>query len=229
MIKINLLPENLREVEHTPYPRLITIFIGLILFLSLSYLSIKAALDLTSLKNTIIKKNEEITQKGPEVRAVGKLKKEIANKRERDNVLKKIVASKIMWVRKLDEFNELVSNGPYKGKLWFDGMYIAPTKKRLSFAPESVMVMKLTAKGHLMADLKEKVGAKVGELQEHLRSVKNSFSSNIDQTKFKIPHYSVDRNKLLNKNIISFPLEIYFLPKIYDGKKTAKNKAKKKK
>ncbi|PCJ57192.1 MAG: hypothetical protein COA79_16830 [Planctomycetota bacterium] len=224
MIKINLLPENLREVEHTPYPRLITIFISLIFFLFLSYLSVLAAIEVSQLKSNIISKDEEITQKKPEVKIVELLKKEIKDKRKRDEVLKKIVASKIMWVRKLDEFNKLVSDGPYKGKLWFDGVYIAATKSKIDFSPDSQLIMKLTAQGHLMTDSNEKVATKLGELQEHLRSTKNSFGSNIDQSKFKITHYAVEPKPDINKSIVSFPLEIFFLPKTLLPTKKAKAK-----
>lgn len=226
MIKINLLPENLREVEHTPYPRLITIFLSLILFLFLSYLSVLAAIEVSDLKSNITSKKEDITKKQPEVDDVVNLRKEIKNKRERDEILRKIVASKIMWVRKLDEFNQLVSEGPYKGKLWFDGLYISPNKAKPDFAPDSQLIMKMTAQGHLMSDDNEKVATKVGELQEHLRSVKNSFGSNIDQSKFKITHYSVDTRSEINKSVISFPLEIYFLPKTLMATKKGKKKKK---
>lgn len=219
MIEINLLPESLREVEHTPLPRMITILVSLILFLTTSYfVYIEYLTVITDLKSQISQieefKNSPST-KDSQTR-VKKLKEEIEEKTKREEILILIVSSKIMWSKKLDEFNQLVSE-KFPNTLWFDNITISAINKIDFSKSNSPIVMRMITKGHLLLSNEESAPAKMSELQTHLKDTTNPFSANIDLShgKFKIASSTVVHNKDIDKKIVDFPLEITFLPKTF--------------
>lgn len=217
MIEINLLPESLREVESTPFPRMIAILVGVTLFLIVSYFVASEYFNViivlkdkkTSIDDFV---KSDVTIKS--LKRVKDLEKEIAEKRQRKDILTNIVGSKIMWSKKLDEFNKLVHE-KFPNKLWFDSVDISSTQK-IDFAKSnSPIIMKMIAKGHLMLTKEDNYGASVSELQTQLKSPENAFGENIDQKKFKIPSWTRTDNAEINKVIVDFPLEVYFLPKTF--------------
>ncbi len=212
MIEINLLPEHLREVERTPYPRLITILVGVIVFAITSIYAISAYMEIDSLRVSIQQNEKDLADKKNKLKEVEQLKKDIASKELRRNILIAIVDSKIMWSKKLDQFNKLI-NDKYQDQLWFDGISISSAQKTNTFAPNSPIVMKLVATGHLILEDRHSGTTKVGELQNYLRNPKNQFAENIDQNAFKIDKYAFVDNAELNKSIANFPLDITFEPK----------------
>lgn len=212
MIEINLLPEHLREVEHTPYPRLVTILVGVMLCAVISIYSITAYMEIESLKTNIQQNANDLADKKIKLKEVQKLKDDIKSKELRRNILIAIVESKIMWSRKLDQFNKLI-NDKYQDSLWFDGISISGTQKSNSFAPNAPIITKLVATGHFILDKEDSVVTKVGELQKYLIDPTNKFSENVDQNTFKIDKFDFRNNAELNKNIANFPLEITFEPK----------------
>lgn len=231
MIEINLLPESLREVEHTPWPRLATILIGLIIFLTVSYLASSEYLNvITVLKDKITTiedfNGSDQAKKGE--KRVDDLVKDIQEKKKRKEILSAIVNSKIMWSQKLDEFNKVVSDS-FPNRLWFDSVDISSTQK-IDFAKSnSPIVMKMIAKGHLMLNKEdsgsvagESIGSNVSRLQTQLKTADNAFGKNIDQDKFKIGSWTATDNVELKKIIVDFPLEVYFLPTTFLSTETPK-------
>ena len=216
MIEINLLPESLREVEHTPWPRLITILVGVIVFFTASYFAATEYFYvITDLNDKIA--SAEAFEKNPNtinaIKRVTALKAEIEEKRKRKDILVAIVSSKIMWCKKLDEFNQLVDE-KFHETLWFDNIAITSTQKIDFSKSNTPIIMKMVAKGHLIIKKEDSVGA-VSYLQTQLKTSGNAFGANIDPTKFKIASYTNAENKEINKNIVDFPLEITFLPKTF--------------
>jgi hypothetical protein len=224
MIEINLLPESLREVEHTPLPRMIAILVGLIAFLIVSYfVYIEYITVITDLKNQISTiedfKNSPSTRDS--LNRVKNLKTAIEEKTKREEILILIVSSKIMWSKKLDEFNQLVAE-KFPNTLWFDSISISASN-RIDFSKSnSPIVMKMITKGHLLLANEESAPAKISELQTQLKSQENDFSANIDLSygKFKIPSSTIIYNKEIEKRIVEFPLEITFLPQTFLSTKT---------
>lgn len=217
MIEINLLPESLREVEHTPWPRLITILVGLIIFLTTGFFAaneyLKVITDLKDKKNDIEAFLASEPTKNGLIR-VTKLENEIQELKKRKDILTAIVASKIMWSKKLDEFNSLVHKN-YPNTLWFDSIDINSTQKIDFSKSNSPIVMRMSARGHLVLGKEESIGASVSKLQTQLRTPENDFGKNIDQKKFKIGSWASNDSKELNKVVIDFPMEVYFLPKTF--------------
>lgn len=219
MIEINLLPESLREVEHTPLPRMIAILIGLVIFLTISYfVYIEYLTVITDLKGQIstIEEFKNSTSTKDSLNRVKNLKADIEEKTKREEILILIVGSKIMWSKKLDEFNQLVAE-KFPNTLWFDNISIS-TANKIDFSKSNTpIVMKMTTKGHMLLSNEESAPAKISELQTQLKDPNNAFSANIDLShgKFKIASNTVVYNKDLEKKIVEFPLEITFLPKTF--------------
>lgn len=214
MIEINLLPESLREVEHTPWPRLITFLVGLILFLLTSYVASREYFfEMTEIKSQISAienfLNSESTKKGKE--RVSKLENDIKDKKQRKETLLAIANAKTMWCKRLDMLNATV-NEKFTKNLWFDGITVSPMQKPDFLKSNIPITMKLTTKGHLMLKMDDSVGTNIATVHTHL---KETFKNEIDEVKFKIASYTVIENKEINKKIVDFPLEITFLPKIY--------------
>lgn len=108
MIDINLLPEEHREVEGTPKPRLAVTYVGLAAVLVLGallayyYLQHIAALQ---------KKEDLQTQKADlEVKAkeFNDLQRQISRLSKRRDVVAKLWQNRIIWSRKLDELIDLI-------------------------------------------------------------------------------------------------------------------------
>ncbi len=219
MIEINLLPESLREVEHTPLPRMIAILFGLVFFLAISYfVYIEYLTVITDLKNQIstIEEFKNSTSTKDSQKRVKNLKADIEEKTKREEILILIVGSKIMWSKKLDEFNQLVAE-KFPNTLWFDSISIS-TANKIDFSKSNTpIVMKMTTKGHMLLANEESAPAKISELQTQLKDPNNAFSANIDLSfgKFKIASNTVVYNKDIEKKIVEFPLEITFLPKTF--------------
>jgi len=214
MIEINLLPEELREIDHTPYPRLVAILVGLVAFLGLFYFAF-AEYQQIGFLNQEIKGLKELNAKDKnKVDQVEALKKSLANNQKREELVLQIVRSKMVWARKLDQFNEMVSN--YKD-LWFDGVTI--DAKTRAYTVTNTM----KTKGHLMLEPGADAISEIGKLENFLTNPNNDFCINIDMEKFEIRNYTFEENDEISKKIANFDLNIQFIDR------NIKKKVKKKK
>ncbi len=107
MIEINLLPPEHRPVEHTPLPRLLTIFAGVLLvaggvvaWLWLSVVAVPRASRACELKK------QDMLKAQAEAAKVKQIDDELKAAKDREGVLRELFDKRIAWARLLDRMAE---------------------------------------------------------------------------------------------------------------------------
>jgi len=107
MIEINLLPPEHRPVEHTPLPRLLTIFAGVLLvaggvvvWLWLSVVAVPKASRACELKK------QDMLKAQAEAAKVKQIDDELKAAKDREGVLRELFDKRIAWGRLLDRMTE---------------------------------------------------------------------------------------------------------------------------
>lgn len=119
MIKINLLPENLRHQRLViPKGLLGTCGLTLILISFFSFLIINTVL---IQKNKELKTIEDKWQKILDLKKeLGLHKREIENLEQRSKVIDYLMANRILWSKKLNELSDLITDGIWLNKVELD-------------------------------------------------------------------------------------------------------------
>lgn len=112
MIEINLLPNELRQAEGTPLPRLVTILVGVILVTMGGVVAFNY--HFVSIKNTkrlIAGLNQKKTEYEAKAQEVRKLQDEINKATQKVAALRNLELSRIRWARLLYQFRKAIPQG----------------------------------------------------------------------------------------------------------------------
>ncbi len=112
MIEVNLLPTDMRRVEHTPLPRFMTIIIGTALVMATAafgvIINLRKVPDLNAKQAALVK---DIGISQPTAAAYDKLQDEISDARSRKQAIAEIWRTRIIWSRKLSQLAQMTPPG----------------------------------------------------------------------------------------------------------------------
>jgi Tfp pilus assembly protein PilN len=108
MIEVNLLPLELRRVEHTPLPRFLVIIIGTAVVLTMaavgSIISLRTVPDLRARDNSL---TSDIGRSQVAAAAYDKILDQIAETQDRKTAIAEVWRTRIMWSEKLSQIAEM--------------------------------------------------------------------------------------------------------------------------
>lgn len=117
MIEINLLPQELRQPEGTPLPRLLTAMGGVILAVLAGVVAAKFHLkDIPETKEKITLQTAERDRLQKQVEQVNAIRNDINSINEQVNALRNLANSQILWSRMLDYWAKTVPNNCVIGR-----------------------------------------------------------------------------------------------------------------
>ena len=122
MIEVNLLPQELRRVEHTPLPRFLVIIVGTTLVsVAMAFgaiLNLRKLPDLTRSEGALI---AEIGAASQSEREHDLLVGQIEEVKQRKRAIAEIWRARIIWSRKLEELSEIIPKFIGLDKLTLEG------------------------------------------------------------------------------------------------------------
>ncbi|GAI90425.1 unnamed protein product, partial [marine sediment metagenome] len=109
MIEVNLLPQELRRVEHTPLPRFLVIIAGTALVgVILAFGAIMNLRKLPDLRGREMALVTEIASAARSVREHDLLLGQLEEVKQRKRAIAEIWRARIIWSRKLEQFSEMI-------------------------------------------------------------------------------------------------------------------------
>jgi len=167
MIRINLLPAELRAAERTPFAKMLLIIGGtVIVALSIIMLAFVHLIWLPSAVN--LREQRDVTRDKVETRALDndKLRSQINGFEHRRKTIKNIFAGRILWAKKLDQICDL-----FPEDVWLDRMELRAA--RTAAKGQDAEGPTLTLSCHV-------VGNDESRIADFLRTIKQNTSASED-------------------------------------------------
>lgn len=217
MIQIDLLPDDLRKVEHTPYPRLIVILVGVIGFVALVFLNINLYfIRMPEKAKTLADAEQKLKDKKLEVDIVKALEKELATMRKRRDTVISLVLDRVRMAKKLDLLSQVVEKLP---SVWFSSMNIKKDKKKgrgRRGAPEEVLY-KIDLQATAVMDMEQSGLNLIAGVHHAFKSEPGSpnkdYFYNQIQT-FDIPGFNMTEFEEYKYRLITFSINMEMNPKL---------------
>lgn len=215
MIQINLLPEDLRKVEHTPYPRLLVILSGVILFCSLSFYALHIYwIRIPNMEEKLESEKKRLADIKAFNKQITKLEKELEAMRQRRDIVMRLVLDRVRWAKKLDQFCDVVER---MDNVWFTSMSAIKQEVSTGRRGPVKVIYKISLQGTAIIEKDEDEFSVIAEIQRTIKTPPPGFVGEYfyDQIeKIDIPSWSITDLPDLNMRQVTFPLTMIMDPKL---------------
>ncbi len=217
MIQIDLLPDDLRKVEHTPYPRLIVILVGVVGFVALVFLNIDLYFIRIPEKTKALEEAEQkLKDKKLEVEVVKSLEKELATMRKRRDAVVSLVLDRVRIAKKLDMFSQVVEKLP---TVWFSSLNIQKEKKKVRGRKggKGEVLYKIDLRATAVMNMEQDGFKLIAEVQSAFKEKpvsleKDYFYNQIES--IEISDFNMVEFEDFKYRLITFPINLTINPKL---------------
>ena len=225
MITIDLLPDDLRKVEHTPYPRLIVILLGVVTFVVLVFLNINLYfIRMPEKKEALEDARDNLKDVKGQVTAVTTLEKELEDMRKRRDTVVSLVLDRVRFAKKLDLFADVVEKFD---DVWFSSMAIKKEKEKGKGRRKkgNKIVYSIALQGHTVVSKADNGIQKMAEIQNAFKeqTAADFFYNQISE--FNVPQINILELEGMNLKEIYFPVDLTLDPSLNRKEELGKKKS----
>ncbi len=152
MIRINLLPEEMRKREKTPLSRIVVTLVGTLVTVTSASVFAYAHFGLLhEAGSRLDRARSELESLEPEARYADDLLREKKDFDKRSEIIQSIGNSRTLWSRKLDQLCDVTNNGGDADRhfVWFRGLSMRPSNAKDTTSSGTVVMSGFSATSKL--------------------------------------------------------------------------------